>query len=171
MGTPLLAYTEAYVTRLSIPSVGPEVETPFLLGLRMEPGSVDVGPFDSQQPVSEPTGELPAPSVQLSIGSLGLTVDALAIDSLVLIRPRGARLATENNPVLRIPASGTEAIFDAFNMGSRLSTISIDYQNGDSTNLLSITAEFARIRRLVPDYSGEGVLIELILDTPALTNY
>ncbi len=170
-GLPLLNFRYAFVTELTVPAVGSPEHAPFLLTLLIDPEEADVGPFPAESITADDAGAPFQAQVELSLGSLGVTVSPLSTGALVLTRPRGAQLGLDGNPVFRIDASEAEPLFTAFNSGHRISGIAIRYRAPDGTKVLTVTADHAYVRYLRPDYRGDGVMVELTLENPGLTNY
>lgn len=168
--TPLQSFSSAYIVELNLPVVGPNAESPFEVQLSIDPEDADLGPFAPEQATAPVAGDTYEPAVELSLGSLGVTLTALSSEPLGVTRCRGCRLAT-TNPALRVDAAEAGPVLTAFMSGRRISDIDLRYLRPDGSVALAITAMHARIIHAVPDYAGDGVRLELALQEPGLAEY
>ncbi len=164
--TPLIALDSAFAEVLDVPAVGAGAD-PFLVSLTINAGSADVGPFPVESAEEPAAGSLYEPDVELQVGSLGVTAGVTSAEPVQLTHYRGARRAG-SNPVLRVASEDADPFMTAFMDGRRLSDIALRYSRPDGTTVLEIVADTGYVVGLVPDYSGDGVGIELDLDYPGL---
>lgn len=144
--TPLLSFMRAYIVEMNVPAVGPDSPAPFEIRFNIDADDADVGPFAPEQASAPAGGDAYAPSVELSVGSLGLTITALSVERIDATRFRACRLEIAN-PVLRVAAADAGPLLDVFTTGLRISDVRLRYLRPDGSAAIAITAWLAESSR------------------------